>query len=111
MAGPPRDSKQDPANPDDIGDDADRQSPALKEYLYQLPKMPDLFNKWIVSRIELNAPPWIQTTESGRKVLARDPVAGAWDEIEATDAWNDDQCRASYLLHLDKQVEQRGSVA
>jgi len=73
-----------------------------KEYLYQLLKMPDLFNEWVVSRVELNTTPWIQTTESGRKVFARDPAAEAWAEVEATDAWNDDQGRASYLLHLEK---------
>ncbi|MGF6572388.1 hypothetical protein ABH945_004509 [Paraburkholderia sp. GAS333] len=26
-----------------------------KDYVYQLPKMPDLFNEWVVGRIELNA--------------------------------------------------------
>lgn len=73
-----------------------------QQRLYQLPEMPDLFNEWVVSRIELNTTPWIQKTENGRKVLARDQAAEAWAEVEAIDAWNDDQCRASCLLYLEK---------
>jgi len=64
--------------------------------------MPNLFDEWIVKRIQLNTTPWIHSLDGDRSVLTRDGSLEARTDITATNAWNDDNGRASYLLHLER---------
>jgi hypothetical protein len=72
-----------------------------KEQLHREENMPNLFYDWTVSRIERNDSPWIETANaSGGKMLNIDEQNERWIDIQQTDAWSDDDGRASYLLHL-----------
>jgi hypothetical protein len=73
-----------------------------KDYLSKVPDMPNLFDEWIVKRIQLNTTPWIHSLDGDRSVLTRDGSLEARTDITATNAWNDDNGRASYLLHLER---------
>jgi hypothetical protein len=73
-----------------------------KDYLSEIPDMPNLFDEWLVKRIQLNTTSWTHSLSGDRKVLTRDGALETWTDRAATDAWNDDHCRASYLLHLEK---------
>jgi hypothetical protein len=72
-----------------------------KEYLCKLVGMPDLFNHWQIARIERDDTPWIKS-ESG-KLFSRDPQNVRWTDVQQTDAWNDDDGRSAYLLHLNSR--------
>jgi hypothetical protein len=69
-----------------------------KEHLCKLVGMPNLFNHWEVARIERDDTPWI-TSGLGR-VFSRDQQNVRWTDVQQTDAWNDDDGRSAYLLHL-----------
>jgi len=60
--------------------------------------MPDLFNTWEITSIARDDTPWV--VSSCGKILSRDPEYHRWTEVEQTDAWNDDNGRGAYLLHL-----------
>lgn len=69
------------------------------EYLHKLPGMPDLKYSFKVERIHLETTPWIATSEeSGRRLLKRDKRMESYKEVQETDAWNDDEGHASYVL-------------
>ncbi|NMV40547.1 hypothetical protein [Ralstonia insidiosa] len=71
-----------------------------KEYLHKEAGMPSLFYEWTVTQIQMYKGPWIEETQGGRTVLTRDPVRKHWADTLTTDAWNDDEGRADYLLTL-----------
>jgi hypothetical protein len=66
------------------------------EELAKLPGMPPLVYGWHIERIERDMAPWIEVASGG---FERDPSRPGWNDVEATDAWNDDGGLASYLLH------------
>jgi hypothetical protein len=66
------------------------------EELAKLPGMPPLVYRWRIERIERDMAPWIEVEPRG---FERDPSRPGWNDVEATDAWNDDGGLASYLLH------------
>jgi hypothetical protein len=69
-----------------------------KEYLSREEGIPDIFYEWNVRRIELNNTPWIEN----RSLRTRDETRKNWSDVKATDAWNDDNGNAEYILHLQK---------
>ncbi|MBB6583779.1 hypothetical protein [Ralstonia solanacearum] len=71
-----------------------------KEYLHKEAGMPGLSYEWIVTQIQMCKGPWIEETQGGRTVLTRDPARKRWADTPNTDAWNDDEGRADYLLTL-----------
>ena len=71
------------------------------EYLYKSPSALPLIYTWQIDRIRVETAPFITRRKRGMgKVLVRDPKRLAWKDIESTDAWNDDNGRASYLLDI-----------
>jgi hypothetical protein len=59
---------------------------SYKESLYNDANMPSLLYDWIVSRIERNDTPWLETHNSlGKKVLNRDEHNERWVDIQKTD--------------------------
>lgn len=69
-----------------------------KERLCKLAGMPNLFNQWEIARIERDDTPWIRSTAGN--VFTRDQQKVHWTDVQRTDAWNDDDGRSAYLLHL-----------
>lgn len=71
-----------------------------KGYLHKLADMPSLSYEWTVTQIQMCKGPWVEKEEGGRAVLTRDAARKHWVDVPATDAWNDDEGRADYLLTL-----------
>jgi hypothetical protein len=69
-----------------------------KERLCKLVGMPNLFNRWEIARIERDDTPWV--TSGAGNVFSRDQQNMRWTGVQHTDAWNDDDGRSAYLLHL-----------
>jgi hypothetical protein len=69
-----------------------------KERLCKLDGMPNLFTQWEIARIQRDDTPWI--TSGAGNVFTRDQQNVRWTEVQHTDAWNDDDGRSAYLLHL-----------
>ncbi len=57
---------------------------------------PALIYDWTVTKIEMQTAP---RRETKPKYLERDPRLLGWREIEKTDAWQDDNGSAEYLLY------------
>jgi hypothetical protein len=57
---------------------------------------PALIYDWTITKIEMQTAPRIETKP---KYFERDPRLLGWREIEKTDAWQDDDGSAEYLLH------------
>jgi hypothetical protein len=57
---------------------------------------PALIYDWTITKIEMQTAPRIETKP---KYFERDPLLLGWREIEKTDAWQDDDRSAEYLLH------------
>jgi hypothetical protein len=70
------------------------------ENFCQQPGAPPLIYSWQIQRIEIQTAPW---KEVRPRSFERDPSHYGWREIERTDAWNDDDGHAEYLLHCIRQ--------
>ncbi|QKK17100.1 hypothetical protein [Rhizobium indicum] len=57
---------------------------------------PDMIHDWIIEGIEMQTAPFV---DAGENRMVRDPALSGWREIPETDAWNDDDGSAEYLLH------------
>ena len=81
------------------------------EGLYALPGMPALTNRFRIEQILLETTPWFTSKdEVGRTVLERVKHQESYKEVYETDAWNDDDEQASYILRcrlLKSGVEPR----
>ena len=74
------------------------------ESLSALPGMPDLYRRWFVRRILLETTPWLEMVDdSGRTLRTRDESKVGYIEVDATDAWNDDDGHGHYLLECEKR--------
>ncbi len=80
------------------------------ERLHALPEMPPLVYTWRIDAIWRNAAPFVRSGS----VLVRDPEQLGWIPLERTDAWHDDDGRASYRLDcvlLDSPPKRSSSTA
>ena len=76
---------------------------SYREYLYKDEGIPDLAYSWTIKRIERNDTPWLEESNAqGGKILARDDRQERWLDTNATNAWDDDDGRADYVLHVDQ---------
>jgi len=76
------------------------------ESLNQVSGVPPLIYSWCIKSILIETAPFIETVGgighlAGRKVMIRDPSKLGWKEIDKTDAANDDDGHASYLLQCE----------
>ncbi len=71
------------------------------ESLAHQPDAPALIYDWRVERIEMQTSPYVPHPQDDprKMVFARDPERQGWIEIDKTDAWQDDQGSADYILH------------
>ncbi|MYM66476.1 hypothetical protein GTP45_06450 [Pseudoduganella sp. FT55W] len=73
-----------------------------KDYLYKEDGIQNLSYSWAIKRIERNATPWLMTLNPrGGKLLTRDDRQEHWVDTNSTDAWEDDNGRADYVLHVE----------
>ena len=72
------------------------------ERLSKVPELPPLVYTWMITRIRRQTAPFKQADAAG-KWLVRDETQWGWAEISRTDAWHDDDGRASYLLDCELQ--------
>ena len=66
------------------------------ERLAKREAMPGLIYDWQIERIELETTPWLHPAT---RQIVRDESRKSWREVNATDACNDDDGHAHYLLH------------
>jgi hypothetical protein len=72
------------------------------EALYKLPGMPDLTYNFRIANILLETTPWLESTDStGQKFLARDETQESYTEVSQTQAWQDDNGLAEYILQCE----------
>jgi hypothetical protein len=74
------------------------------ETLAKTPRAPPLIYDWSIDRIELETTPWIETPGG---VPQRDRARTRWRDVAETDAWNDDEGRANYLITCTRLGPQR----
>ncbi|HZT97397.1 MAG TPA: hypothetical protein VFB34_11250 [Chloroflexota bacterium] len=67
-------------------------------YLHDLPGMPPLIYTWRINRISRETTPRVEVAP---RVWQRDHKRVAYVDVERTDAWHDDDGRASYVLHCE----------
>lgn len=73
-----------------------------KEYLCKEEGIPNLSYCWSIKRIERNDTPWLETSNAhGGKLLTRNDSLECWIDTNSTNAWDDDEGRADYVLHID----------
>lgn len=75
------------------------------EYLNKLPGMPNLNYSFRIEQIFLETTPWIKYDEASplvigkdRIIMQRDEWRESYIEVAETDAWNDDDGNAHYVL-------------
>lgn len=69
------------------------------EGLKNRPGMPPLTYSFLVGQIFLETTPWLTGhTESGHTIFDRDEQNESYSEVTETDAWNDDNGHAHYVL-------------
>ena len=74
------------------------------EYLNKISGMPNLFYEWQIASILRNDTPWLmEVNERGGKTFSRESGRETWSEVGATDAWNDDDGRSSYVLTVARR--------
>jgi hypothetical protein len=72
---------------------------AYFEDLKNLPGMPRLTYSFYIHEILLETTPWLTTTDaSGRTMMMRDEQNESYRGVAETDAWNDDNGSAHYIL-------------
>jgi hypothetical protein len=65
----------------------------------KIPGVPPLVYTWRVDQILMQTAPFIETAP---RMPERDPAAWGWTEIEQTNAWEDDDSHAEYLLRCQR---------
>ncbi len=60
--------------------------------------VPNLFHKWRVREIRLETTPWVETESSGGRTRKRRPGVRSFSPVLRTNAWEDDDGRAHYVL-------------
>jgi hypothetical protein len=76
-----------------------------REELKNEPGMPNLLRGWLIRRIVLETTPWQTSTDSGgRTVITRAEASRSFVEVQRTDAWNDDDGHAHYVLECKLQA-------
>ncbi len=69
------------------------------ERLCRVDGMPPLSYRWSVEDIQVESTPWVETKAGlGRAVKSRDPHRQSFKRVPKTDAWNDDDGNAHYVL-------------
>lgn len=69
------------------------------EYLHKLPNVPKLTYEWKIEGILREDTPWLKSVnEQGGVTLRRDVTREAWSEVERTNAWEEEDLSASYVL-------------
>jgi hypothetical protein len=75
------------------------------EELRDEPGMHNLLRDWLVRRILLETTPWQTSTDAGgQTVITRADVPRSFVEVRRTDAWNDDDGHAHYVLESELQA-------
>ena len=73
------------------------------ETLNRDPGMPELIYSWTIERIQRQNAPFVDrqspASEKRPRLLVRDAARLEWVDVEATDAWDDDDGYGEYLLH------------
>src|SRR5262245_35264175 len=65
--------------------------------------MPQLQYNWRIRKIFLETTPWLGSEdEEGRTILTRDRDRESFVEVAKTNAWEDDDKRAHYILQCEK---------
>jgi hypothetical protein len=81
------------------------------ESLARIPGYPELIYTWRLERIGRETAPWVEKQQG---YFERDDSQSAFEEIEATDAWNDDGGHASYAFEcslFDVAAKRQSSTA
>lgn len=61
--------------------------------------MPPLIYSWRINKIGVETAPFIETVDTqGTRLMVRDQSKSAFQEIQQTDAWNDDEGHGEYVL-------------
>jgi hypothetical protein len=69
------------------------------EYGYKIEKIPALIYKWKIDKILIQTAPFIESIDTfGRKYLQRDELKLNHKEVLKTNAWEDDNGNADYIL-------------
>lgn len=69
------------------------------EHLKNMSKIPSLTYSFRIGQIFLETTPWLtKSDESGRSMMVRDEQNESYREVAETDAWNDDNGNAHYIL-------------
>jgi hypothetical protein len=78
------------------------------ELMSKQPDMPAMIYTWRIDRIRQQTAPFVKRIHSGpgllkgRTILVRDPAKLGYTEIERTNAWEDDNGRAAYILICER---------
>lgn len=65
--------------------------------------VPNLFYRWLVKEILLETTPWQESLDStGRKCLSRVEASKSFKPVERTNAWEDDDQNAHYVLRCER---------
>ena len=76
---------------------------SYKERLCNIPGMPPLLYDWRVERIWLETTPWLESRNERRgNIRTRDEAREAFREVTRSDAWNDDDGYAHYILECNR---------
>jgi hypothetical protein len=69
------------------------------EALAHVKGMPPLIYSWHINKISIETAPFIETVDArGTRMMVRDETKSGFQEIEQTDAWNDDNGHGDYVL-------------
>ena len=69
------------------------------ERLSKFESAPSLIFDWKVERIQIQTAPFI---DQGDRTLVRDPEKIGWRDVNKTNAWDDDEGLAQYILHCTR---------
>jgi len=72
------------------------------EDLARRPGMPPLIYDWTIKAITMQTAPFLESrNDRGQRVLTRDETKSAFRKIPETNAWEDDNGHAEYVLHCE----------
>jgi hypothetical protein len=70
------------------------------ERLAKLRGMPPLIYDWTIDAITMQTAPFVESrNERGQRVFTRDESKSAFKKVQQTNAWDDDDGHAEYVLH------------
>lgn len=79
--------------------------------LHRVPRIPELVYAWSIERVQRQTALFIEVRT---RYFERNASKRGWVDVEVTDAWNDDEGSAEYLLHcrkLDVPPKRRSATA